>query len=303
MSDTLTQLAEHQHGAISMTQARDLGFSARALDELQHTRSWERATAEVLRRVGTPRGRGQKVMIATLDAGPDAVLSHRSCASWWGVRGPRVEPIHVCRTSRSHRRSEVDAVIHTVRELPTTWVTVLDGVPVARPELVALQLFASCREAQAERWVEAMWSLRLLDGRSLIRFVAQMGARGRNGTAGLRRYLEPRGPGYLPAASGVESRTQQILRNAGIEVRRQVDLGDEVHWTGRVDFLVVGAPVVIEVQSERHHDALVDRDSDTARLAALRRAGFAVVEVTDTEVWSDPTVVVERVRAALRAAT
>ena len=302
MPDPLADLAERQHGVISMAQARGLGYDARALDKLQHTRPWERATAEVLRRVGAPKGRGQKAMIATLDAGPGAVLSHRSAASWWGVFGPHLTPIHVSRTSRSHRRSEVAAVIHTVRLQPSTWVTKLDGVPIARPELVALQLFATCREDTAERWVEALWSLRLLDGRSLIRFVEQMGARGRNGTAGVRRYLEPRGPDYVPAASGLEVRTMQILREDGIEVRRQVDTGDEVHWTGRVDFLVVGAPVVIEVQSERHHTALVDRESDDRRLAALRRAGFTVVEVTDTDVWSTPWVVVERVRTALRVA-
>jgi very-short-patch-repair endonuclease len=103
-----------------------------------------------------------------------------------------------------------------------------------------------------------------------------------------------------PAASGVESRTQQVLNDAGIDVRRQVDVGGDRRWTGRVDFVVVGRPVVIEVQSERHHSALVDVAADAVRIAGLRAAGWTVVEVTDTVVWTQPGVLVEKVREAVR---
>ena len=90
-----------------------------------------------------------------------------------------------------------------------------------------------------------------------------------------------------------------ILRSAGITVRRQVDLGTDGVWSGRVDFLVEGQPIVIEVQSERHHAALSDRRADAARRAGLEAAGFVWVEVWDHEVWATPAVVVARVRAAI----
>lgn len=301
MSEALARLAEHQHGVVSAAQARSLGISPGSLHQSRQTGLWESITDQVIRRVGAPTGRGQRVMVAVLDAGPGAALSHRSSASWWRVRGAAIEPIHAVRTSRSHRLSQVGAIIHTVRELPEAWLTLADGVPVVRPQFAALQLFATCRYGQAERWVETMWSLRLLDGRSLGRFLDEMGRSGRDGTAGVRRYLEPRGPGYVPAASGVETRVLQVFRSAGIEMRRQVDTGDEVHWTGRVDFCAVDVPLIVEVQSEFHHAALVDRESDERRLAALRAAGYTVVEVTDTEVWTTPAVVVDRVRAALQS--
>jgi very-short-patch-repair endonuclease len=135
---------------------------------------------------------------------------------------------------------------------------------------------------------------------SLVAFLGALGRRGRNGTAGLRRYVEARGAGYTPAASGVESRTQQVLNDAGIDVRRQVDVGGDRRWTGRVDFVVVGRHVVIEVQSERHHSALVDVAAAAVRIAGLRAAGWTVVEVTDTVVWTQPGVLVEKVREAVR---
>ena len=147
-----------------------------------------------------------------------------------------------------------------------------------------------------------MWSRRLLSGRSLSRFIDDYGERGRNGTAGIRAYLEVRGRDYTPAASGLESRVLQILRGAGITMDRQVDSGDNVAWTGRVDFRHPDLAVILEVQSEAHHDALVDRAADRARLTKLRAAGYIVVEATDVEAWSQPAVVVERVRAAIERA-
>jgi very-short-patch-repair endonuclease len=89
------------------------------------------------------------------------------------------------------------------------------------------------------------------------------------------------------------------MRDAGLEFRRQVDLGGE-HWTGRVDFLHEVEPLVVEVQSERYHSALVDREADQRRLDALRANGFRVLEITDTLIWSDPAGVERCVRDALR---
>ena len=104
---------------------------------------------------------------------------------------------------------------------------------------------------------------------------------------------------YRPPDSGLESRFQQITSDAGIEFRRQVDTGGDEQWIGRVDFLHTGRPFVVEIQSEAYHSSLVDQRSDEARLVALRAAGFTVVEITDTLVWTQPRAVVEKVREGL----
>jgi very-short-patch-repair endonuclease len=180
---------------------------------------------------------------------------------------------------------------------------VLDGVPIARPELVALQLFAVCREERAEVLVDRLWSMRLLSGPSVERFVEELGRRGRNGTAGLRRYLERRGPRYVPPDSGLEHRFARLMEEAGIPMLRQVDVGGDRHWTGRVDSRHATLPLVVEIQSERYHLALADRERDRNRIAALHAAGFHVIEVTDVDVWTRPQDVVARVRAAVRELT
>ena len=186
-----------------------------------------------------------------------------------------------------------------IRRLPSTWVTELDGVPVVRPELLSLQLFAATSPMRAARLVDSLWAMRLLSGPSIGRLLDDMGAMGRNGTAGLREYLAARGPGYIPPASRLEARAWEILAEVGIDVRRQVDLGSETAWTGRVDGLVVGTKVVVEVQSWRYHAALVDQEADTVRIERLEAAGFTVVEVTDDDVWSQPRELVRKVQAGI----
>jgi very-short-patch-repair endonuclease len=299
-STVLNQLAEEQHGLITRRQARELGVSRQHLVHLGRTRGWEALSTEVLRRRGSPATLGQRQLALILDAGPGAVLSHLPAARHWGASGCPSWPLHVVRTSRTHS-SPSGVIVHTVRSLPQVWVTVLDGIPVVRPELLALQLFAVCREQRAERLVDSLWAMRLLSGRSLIRFLHELGRRGRNGTAGLRRYVEVRGDRYTPPASGLEGRAIQILGGAGVHLRRQVDSGGEA-WTGRVDLRAEDVPLIVEVQSERHHAALVDRDADTRRIRRLSDDGFVVVELTDTEVWAQPAVVVDRVLAGLAEA-
>src|SRR5690606_28594970 len=155
-----------------------------------------------------------RALTAVLDVGAGAVLSHLSAGAFWGLKGCSIEPHHVTRTSRSSRTSAI-AVVHTVRVLPPEWTTTLDGVPIVRPELLAMQLYQLCRDERAERLVDSLWSMRLLSGRSLRAFLDALGRRGRNGTAGLRRYLDERGDDHTPPASTLESRFMQLLREEG----------------------------------------------------------------------------------------
>jgi len=297
--DLAVRLAEQAHGVVAAATLRSRGVGEVDIELLRASRQWDRPTPRVFRRTGTPRTPAQRVCIALLDAGPDVVLSHTSAAAWWGVRGCPLEPVHAVRVSASRRRSTL-LIQHRVRSLPDRWTTWLDGARTVRPELCALQLFGSVRFERAERWVDALWSMRLLSLGSLAALLADLGRMGRNGTAGLRRYVDDRVDHPVPPGSGLESRLDRILRDAGIRARRQVDVGGD-QWTGRVDFLLDSAPVIIEVQSRRHHTALSDVRRDVDRRSALRAAGFTVVEVWDDEVWTAPSVVLGRIRRTAAA--
>lgn len=292
--DLAIELAAAHHGVVSITALRRSGVDEGGLHALRRSRHWWSPSPIVLVRKGTPSTREQALTIAVFGSGPGAALASSTGGWLWGLEGCSTRPVNVVRLARGGRRPH-GVRMRTVRSLPDDWVTELRGIPVVRPELCALQLFADCSYGRAERLVERLWSMRLLSGPSLRRFVGEMGAMGRNGTAGVRAYLKARPGDYVPSASNTESRVMQILRDAGIEVERQVDVGSHERWTGRVDFRVLGLPVIIEVQSSAHHEALTDRIADERRRAELEQAGWVWVEVWSNDLWSDPRAVVDAV--------
>ena len=194
----------------------------------------------------------QSIRAATLDLGDDARASHTSAAALWGVPGFRIEPIDLVQEGRADRRSSLVHQLHSVRLLPTSWVTVLDGVPVVRPELMLLQLCGSLPPRRTERALDNAWAMRLVSGRSLVALLASYGEMGRNGSGVLRAFMEERGPDYIPPESNLESRFMTIIERHGLpQMRRQVNSGGET-WTGRVDFISEDLPLEVELQSERY---------------------------------------------------
>lgn len=256
-------------------------------------------TSRVLRVPGTPASDLQRTLAAVLDASPSAFGCGPTAASLWGVPGHRLLPAHVARpVGLTGRRSGL-AVLHEIARLGSRHVTTVDGVPCVRPEVVVLQLCGSTYPERAASALDNLWRRRLVSGRSLRLTLEDLAASGRNGVCVMRELLERRGgDDYVPPASNLERRFAIILERAGERgMRRQVDSGDD-RWVGRVDFRDECLPLIVEVQSEAHHSSLVDVEHDARRLAALRAAGFEVVEVTDEQVWHRPEDAITAVRTA-----
>jgi hypothetical protein len=292
----LRRVAEKQHSVIAWRQARDLGASRAALLRRLRSPDWDAPTPRVLRLVGSVRTPGQQVMTAVLDGGPDARLSHITAAAWWGIGGFGFGNLHVMRPRGGTRQPSSFAVVHEVLDIAPHHCTVLDGVPVLRPEVVIFQLCGMVHPKRAERALDTGWSMRLYDGATLLRTHDELRDRGRAGTVLLRKLLNVRGKDYIPPASGLEGRVIDIISRSGDRpLRRQVDSGGET-WTGRVDLRDEELPFILEVQSDRFHTALVDEAGDAARIAKLESEGFVVEQVTDAQAWHRPHEVVAAVR-------
>jgi hypothetical protein len=297
-NDAIHQIAERQLGLVFIDEARRAGLSRSALRHSIATNQLERLTPRVLRVRGAPRSPRQEVLAAVLDASPGAFASGRTAAVFWGVRGYRLTPVHVARPEGLSGRRTRLAVLHEIARLRERHVTVLDSVPIVRPEVVVLQLCGSEHPERAARALDDLWRRRLVSARSLRRTLDELAAQGRNGVCVMRELLDERGDDYVPPASNLEHRFAAILEQAGEPpMRRQVDSGGD-RWIGRVDFRDERLPLIVEVQSETYHSALTDKHDDERRLSSLRSVGFEVVEVTDTQVWSHPGDVLEAVRAA-----
>jgi very-short-patch-repair endonuclease len=302
-------LAERQHGLVTSDQLERLDITDSSARHRCQVGSIQFVGRRTLRIAGSVRTDEQAALAAVFDAGFHAALSHGSAAALWGLPGFSIRPVDVTVPRGSMPTGARLARVHRVRAFAESHRTVLDGIPVVRPELLALQICGSLHPGRAERALDNLWSKRLLSGPSTRRVLDEVAASGVRGVRLLRQLLDDRGPRYVPPASSLEARFARILRDSGEPpMERQVDLGDAQQWCGRVDFADPpsdGPRALMEVDSERYHSALVDRRADAARERRLLEAGFVLGRVTDVQVWHHPVQVlaeVRRIRGLVRMA-
>ena len=289
-------LAGRQHGLVTTPQVMDLGGTRHVITHMVACGQWDRVTPMLLRRVGSPRSRGQRVMAAVLDAGEGAGLSHRSAAAWWRLRGFLLADIEVMRLrSMNSIPPRLARTIHEPRCLPSHHLTVLDWVPITVPSRIPFDL-AATQPWLAAKALDRAWTANLLTFTSSTLMLDDLAERGRKGITLMRELLAERGPDYRPNDTNLEDRFQELAREAGFyDLERQRNLLDR-EWLGRVDFVSAERMLVIEVDSAFCHGALVDEADDLVRTEALTAAGYRVERFTDNEVWFDPKGTVTRLR-------
>jgi very-short-patch-repair endonuclease len=135
---------------------------------------------------------------------------------------------------------------------------------------------------------------------ALHRMLPELAKSGRTGITTMRQYLADNPIGTKVPESGNEMRFEAVCRNAGIHgLERQVDVGGH-SWLGRVDYLIRRLGLIIEVDSELHHESEADKARDAERDRQLLAAGFRkVLRIKTEDLWRRPWFVVEQVRAAI----
>lgn len=301
--DEIRELAARQHGAVAGHQVAGMGLVRSEVRRELDGHAWSRAAPRVWVLNGSVATVERSAMVRLLAAGPGAVLSHHAAAALWGVPGFTLAgQVHVSRCRGSNGTTPDGVIVHRVRRLPAHQITVLAGFPVVRPERIPFELAATAYPKRVERVIDDLWSRRLVDGRSLHRVLDELSARGRPGLGVMGALLAERPADWVPPASGLEGRVADQLRTSALPpFDRQVELGGD-RWAGRVDFCNRQHRLVLEVQSDRYHAALGDRRTDERRHAALRAAGWTVIEVWESEIWTPGSPWLERIRRHLAAA-
>jgi very-short-patch-repair endonuclease len=135
---------------------------------------------------------------------------------------------------------------------------------------------------------------------ALHRMLPELAKSGRTGITTMRQYLADNPIGTTAPESGNEMRFEAVCRNAGSPGHeRQVDVGGH-SWLGRVDYLIRRLGLIIEVDSELHHESEADKARDAERDRQLLAAGFRkVLRIKTEDLWRRPWFVVEQVRAAI----
>ena len=282
-------LSEPQHGVVNRRQLHEAGIAPRALRHQVDARFIEPISPQVLRLVGSPRTEAQLAMAGVLDAPGVAYLSHFSAAAWWKIPGFALRaPIEVVIPWKGTNRRSRLAQIHYHRGLPEEHLAVLAGIPIVSPALLIFLLAGTEGRGRAERALDHALSMRILKIRTMHELLKQLGARGRDGIAAMRNLLSERPPHYVPPQSGLEARVERIALEVGVGLRRQVDVGDDIGWIGRVDFDLEDSSDVIEVLSDRYHSSLLDRAADSERFRRIEESGRRLLTIWDHDVWSRP---------------
>ena len=301
LKTTLLELATEQHGVVAVHQARTLGSRHQVLEEFARAH-WRSELPLVFGVAGAPRTPNYWAMVRLLRAGPGAVVSHHSALWLWDILPfEQLEPFHITRMRGANgSKLRGDGIFaHETRKMPGAHVTSHLAFPIATPARALADVAATTAIGRVERWLDKAWTRRLVNYDALRRVLDDLNKRGRRGIRPLAALVERRGRNYVAPESGLEGRLNTILERAGLPgVRRQVEVGGE-SWLGRVDFLLGTSRLIVEVQSDTYHWSLTSADADRRRTAAMVQAGFHVLPIWESEVWSKPEEIVRAIETAM----
>ena len=287
MDREIGELAEKQRGVLTHGQARACGLSSNAIWHRVRSGRWEALGEGVYRLHGSPRTWEQRLIALTFAAGPSAAASHRSAAALLGIPGFERRGVAEVTTPRPRRHRDLSARVHRWRPFTEHHLTVIDGIVTTRVGRTLVDLAGVLHPQRTARAVDSCLAAGLVTFGSLQGAFLDLAGRGRKGIGVMRAVLAERGPLYVAPASELEARFLDLVRAAGLpEPVRQLDVGDGRRWIGRVDFAYPDIGVLIELDGERHHSALLDRQADHERDAALLAGGWRAV---DRYGWDDIT--------------
>ena len=174
----------------------------------------------------------------------------------------------------------------------------LEAIPITSPARTIFDLAGVLHPGRTERALDSALGRRLTTMAALHQVTANLSARGRPGSALMRRLLADRDLSYRAPESNLEARFESILEDAGVAVPlRQRDVGGQ-EWIGRVDYLDPQRKVVVEIDSDLHHTSILDDAADARRDAALTEAGYTVVRIREHDLWHRPEEVVRQFLAS-----
>ena len=302
----IRELASGQHGLVGRWQLREMGLDGSAIGRRVRSGMLEALSKRVFRLAGAaPTGRSA-LLAGVLEAGSGSVVSFGTAAAMWELPGFTTSPVEVTGPRRRLDRGTYElAIVHYPKRLfERHWVE-LDEIPVTTPTRTIFDLAGApwIHPARLERALDTLWARGRVSHASMTAMLSDLARRGRTGITAIRELLADRPADYVAPESRAEGRFKQLVESWGMHrFQRQVDIGGDERWIGRVDFIDPTRQLVVEIDPSLHHSSLTDRRHDTARREALVAAGMVVVSVTEADLFHRPQALRSRLNAALKSA-
>jgi hypothetical protein len=305
MNDTtwhaIQEIARAQHGVLLTRQARAAGASDVQLHRAVASGHLRRVGRGILAVVGHPGGFRQRLLVAQLRLGPDALVSHRAAAWLHGLDGierPLVE------LSTANWRDVPGAIVHErtrTAELGWQWMG-----PLAVTDVLHTlgDLGAVAGADVVERALESALRRRLVAEVELRRFARPWDWRGCRGMGVLQMVLDRRPTNAPPTGSDAETVCLQAVRAAGEpEPVRQHEVFDvEGRLVGLVDFAYPEILLGWEVDGFETHGTPSAMQYDLTRQNRIVAAGYEILRFTAADVYRRPVQVARAIRDARRRA-
>ncbi len=303
MDRRVEELATQQLGVFSTRQVLLQQGNTDAVRRRVQSGRWVRGDYDVLRLLGTPQVRPTRLMSFVVASGLRAVVSHRVAADRGGLPGFSHAFDEFTLPSGVNFGRDTGVVLHHSNLLPSHHIVSIGGIPTTSMARTLLDLTAVVRLGRAARAMDTALARRRVTYWELLRMLEECTVRGRRRTRTFRLLLEERGPHYRPTESELEKQFDLLAARIGLAGwDRQIDLGDDLGWIGRVDFYHRHARVVLEVDGREAHSSFMDTKADLERDRRMRATGLEVLRFGWAQVVHDSASVVAIVNATVNAA-
>lgn len=285
-----------QYGYITRRQALDAGLSPHDLGRLVGEGHCVRVTRGLYRILGVKETWRGRMMAACLQAGGDALISHRSAAALWGLEGfepPRTIDV----TVPSEQRPRIEkARLH--RRTPARRA-VRNGIPVTPvPETILDLCAVSPHESIPLRALDDVRRRKLVSGSDLERCLAEH-ARQRTAGVPVYRGLLGRRLGKTPPGTVIAAEVLDLLVAAGLpepEAEVWVSIDGRRY---RVDLAYRRPKIASECLGKIGHFNERAFEEDPVRRNDFALDGWLPIEVTWRRRVEHPDGIVAEVETAL----
>ena len=288
---TLAELAERQHGVVSIRQLETrLGYSRWAVQRevtAGHLHRLHRGVYAVGHRRISTYGR---CLAAVLACGPAALLSHRSAAWLWGIRRYGPEPLAV--TGPQPRKPRLSIQLHRSTILTRADRALEKNIPVTAVPRTLLDCAAEFHFSQLQRMLERSEELKLFDLAPVEELLER--SRGHAGWGRLRRAIAL----YQPVPFN-RSKFERLFFEAVLQAGLPRPATNFVEAGFELDVYWPEHRFAVELDTYATHGTNAAFERDHLRDEDLVLAGIEMIRVTDVRFHREPKAVLERVATLL----
>ena len=286
----IMELASGQDGLVTRSQLSEAGITKARIQARVRARLLQPLLRGVYQ-VGPVSPAHVRERAAVLASGGEALISHRSAASLWGMLPPLddAHPVEVTLPERDLRRAGVR--VHRVTLEPDEMAET-DGIPVTSPARTVLDLAATAPRRVLEQAL-AQGERADIVSRDELRALAERRPN-RRGVVFLRHLLDGSGSPAL-TRSEAEKRFLALVRKGGLpRPETNVKVGRY-----EVDFLWRSQGLAVEVDGYAFHSSKPRFEADRRRDIDLAGHGIQVLRVTWQQVTGEREATLVRLTKAL----